>query len=1515
MATIYAKTGSQYIFATRSWNDPNTWDGGIVPTASDDVIIAGETAGNTTYPGYTTENYYQGGNKHPQGIGYWSGKTVLKLYIGTGSISSQSGSVFSYTSLGELIKIDYDNLYQGPSTYLGDGTGAGTSALLGASVDTSFSPWTSETYPRTGSVGMSGFFNIYYTRADVPSGVIRLTGSETASFNTLTIHSGSKVHLTDQAQLNIYGRVYVYRGELKTSGSCMLNFSKHYTGSAGLTQNNDIYHQFISVLNDAGSKFSMEGPEVRSNTTLTSPAAVGDNYVTVASTAGFAEGDHIFVGEKNIEPTIPSPSGSALFTPSIKLNTLSSTDEAFIVAATGSNSLYVARVSALDAPVVFTASATEIIVDDERYGAGDQVIVNGQTASILAVEDYTYILKDYDFSGSMTQTDLENEFFTNHNEQEYYWNPFTGNWKIEPGKGLVLDTYFSTQINGLTNPYIYAYDYQYVNPSRIYIKDIYERNTKVEVWINNNYLVEDTGSIFKNTPLQLYATQSTAFIFTQVDPSRRYSGYWYYDYSCALKTTFFRDKTSSNTVNPNFYFKAQRQRYIKSTGVHLPKVDPNYLYDTHKYTIDYYKGEYQLYFDDKLIQTQADTTLGPAKGLVGVGLQPVVAANRYRNWTVIPRMRVSVTKQKLTLSNAVTGVTPGQKVYQSGVEFSHSTGNQVIKLQSFITEPLDFDNLFYSTRGYSDFAGDSITPVLRYFYDNFDDDLAKGIIKNSIRMDPALAHPLMPGVVGQALSAYNYSIESTQNNRTIRSSSAIFDLGTERAFNTVGWMDAWGGSSNSVTPIKYTIPIEISGSNDLDNWTPITSSTDTRDSLVWQAFRDYAFPEQTFRYIAVKVPKNNANQNWRPYGFRVLNNQSNRVQVNNASDFNIGDTVAILNQQTGYSEYYPSGYTGNVYPYVQAGSGSQDVIGDLRGREYTILDKTDNIITLDRPFVHGHLMKGDSVIKINRASEIRGSYESGSWCTGRLLFGVHSTLSPTSYEGRSDTEARLENIGLRNFSNMFPTWGNNSRYPIYMASTPCSTGFRFLGISYYGGPVDNYRPYIYYTDDYHIRHSYLGVYAGQLGFPYQSYYPTNTVNFSFMRFLPKISTGNIGNFSVDTYGTAVKSVQMYNQMYNSLMIYNYGMSTSTPNNYRWITNRHLINYRNKSFGALYSSVHPPYTPNEGFPTYYQYYGVPNVSNNQKIGASAFRGDPFYDGGNISYELYPTKNVLYENKYLHQQENINDGNYSAFNLTVSYYRGWQYATGKATVMLENFNNWGVNYYQTQGYVVRKKQTEDHYRYYGLYTNNSQLPAYIWNEQAGLSNMGAMCAARISSLSPTTSSFTVSFSYRADAYHKYSSRDGFGNLTGSWWEAIQTLEDTDPIYRTEYPGGRVGSWQSTNSTRLSGYAYLAFINNQVLEHIEALPPNTDFTTITRTFNFSGEGDVEVYLMADSIQGFYDLKGMSSVLETADPENVIIRANTFDEQVAFGKASTNLKNYQHLIKDTTKAGKFRLKSARLG
>jgi hypothetical protein len=1642
MAIIQAKTGSQYIFATRSWNDPNTWQGGIVPTSSDIVYIAGQNLGNTISTFYAGINYLanrQGASRFNYGLTYWEGKTLLTPTNGiTGSVDP-SGSLFAYTSTGELIKIDYSGTFQSTvSTILPEYPTGIRSALLNASVDTSFSPWTSQYYPGTGSDGYSGFIHGQSTFFTTPVGVIQLTGSETASFDTLYIHSGSKLHLSDNAQLNIHGKIYLQRGELKTSGSCMINFKRIYSGSAGAVTTNpdDNAIQFISVLNDAGSKFSMIGPEVRTNTTLSLSASIGDYFINVGSETGFAEGDHIFVGEEDIIPF--EVTGSPYWSPTQNSGKLSSTDEAFIVVATGSNKLYISRVAALDAPVEFTGSSTqiltstpppliynvsndgnnayiidsgsesssnpaltlekgrtytfnisaighpfwiktalttgdttdiyvtdgltnngtsngtitfivpedapatlyyicqvhgimantitiaensdeftyvtnELIVDDERYQVGDKIIVNGQTASVTNVEDYTYVLKDYDFSGSMTQNDLEQQFFIDAKDRQYDFNPYVADWKIIPGKGVYNDS--SRQININEGPSAQG---SYVNPARLFARDIYERNTKVEVWVNNNYLVEDE-SIFKNTYQNQFWSQSTVYIFAQVDPTRRLHGYYYQDFSSYLEIGLDRSKSTS-PLSPFFTFKPQRGRNVTSPSIQLAKVDPNYLYNTHKYTLEYYKGEYKIYLDDELIQTHGDITLGTTKGLVGLGKVPDTIGP-FRSWTVFPRMKVSVTKQKLTLDTSVTGVLPGHKVYQSGIESTHAIGNKVIKLQSFITDPLDFDNLVFAHRGFKNFANDGKHPTLRYFFDNIESDITNKRL-DRITTDISIG-TYLPYILGQANTYFSNGIVfATPSNRiTSPPFAAIFDLGESKNFNTVGWADAFGGASSYNLDIKYTTPIQISGSNDLENWTGITSSVDTRDSLTWNYFRDFTFSTQTFRYVLIKVPVNNRNLTWRVWGFRILNNTSNRIRVNNTSDFEVGDTVAIYNHATAWSDHNPYGYTSNIYPYIQAGSGSENVIGDLKGREYKILGKDGNTITLDRSFRHGYLMKGDSVVKINRASEIRGSYESGSWSTGRLLVQQHAVRTLNSSEGANDTELTLTNVGLRNFSNMFPQYSaNTSRYPIYWNNSegPSKT-VRFQGISYYGGPPDNYSPYIYSVSNYHIRHSNLGLFAGTLGLSYQSRVQDNTTaHVSYWRkSLPRISTGNIGNISSNYYHSHEKLIQSYNWIYNGDLGFGAGNLVAGYSNARTTPQRHLVVRRNINFGQRFSQTYQPSSPSSTPSTLVNHEGVINFENNLTYGASAMQSGLFSNQGTNQSPLRYIKNILVNTQYMHLVHNsVYTGNplFEASSIESAF--GYNYRLGAPVIKFKNYNNWGVDIFRTPGYLVHRKHTEDYYRYYPFYVEDSIDPENAFRRQYGLGNMSSFFKARISSLSSSPSTFTVNFTYRVDASIKYSSFvGGFGDLSGSFADAITTLEDTDMNVRSQYPIQLSQFYQNIRSTKKSGYFYLVAIKDEQMLHFEALPPNTDFTQITRTFTLDGEGELEVLLAGTSIFGFYDFKGVTSVLETADPENVILRQNTFDLNDIFeNDESNNLPRYKHQIKDLSKSGKFRLKSARL-
>ena len=89
MATIFSFSGS--FFGTRSFTDPATWYGGIVPTASDNVFIRGV---RTTVNG---------------ALMYWPG-TASFINVASNVGFPFSGSLYTYTDRDVEVKIDYNGL-------------------------------------------------------------------------------------------------------------------------------------------------------------------------------------------------------------------------------------------------------------------------------------------------------------------------------------------------------------------------------------------------------------------------------------------------------------------------------------------------------------------------------------------------------------------------------------------------------------------------------------------------------------------------------------------------------------------------------------------------------------------------------------------------------------------------------------------------------------------------------------------------------------------------------------------------------------------------------------------------------------------------------------------------------------------------------------------------------------------------------------------------------------------------------------------------------------------------------------------------------------------------------------------------------------------------------------------------------------------------------------------------------------------------------------------------------------
>ena len=103
-------------FGTASWNDPSIWIGGVVPTASDEVMIQGMRFRNRTNDnagGTNIQTYGAVAN----GIPYWTGSRDIVVYeetnTGSGVVPSngfpfpQTGSLYTFTNCNELIKVDY----------------------------------------------------------------------------------------------------------------------------------------------------------------------------------------------------------------------------------------------------------------------------------------------------------------------------------------------------------------------------------------------------------------------------------------------------------------------------------------------------------------------------------------------------------------------------------------------------------------------------------------------------------------------------------------------------------------------------------------------------------------------------------------------------------------------------------------------------------------------------------------------------------------------------------------------------------------------------------------------------------------------------------------------------------------------------------------------------------------------------------------------------------------------------------------------------------------------------------------------------------------------------------------------------------------------------------------------------------------------------------------------------------------------------------------------------------------
>ena len=704
MAIIYQSTSSYSESAF--WNDPNVWEGGLVPNPIDTVYMYGTrlTVGQSV------------NTSGPYAYDWlpWTGSFELFRVSSTQSLKD-TGSLYVRTDRGLELKIDYSGTYAINSS---------TQYVTSASIDTSFNSWSLDIYPLTESWpsqkgGVIDYTAIMYQ----PPTPLIITGSFLTPVTCSdTWYIGKKASLTiKDAEFGLGGNIRLEDGDLTITGSTTVEFKKHYTSSTGVI--NDL--NAIWLDNWYNQNFIVHGPEVRTTVELVQPVTVGDGTLTVSNTDGFAEGDYIFVGMDtdfvSASRTDDNYQGTAIYQ-----NTMSYDDEGFRVAGISApDTIYLQRYTGLDAKIAFTASTTEIYVDEERYQVGDKVVINNQIRTITTASIEDIVVKDYDFTAPGANL---NDWETDLTRSLYFKD-----WEVIEGLGL-------TQFISATYRHIF-------------IKDLFLDKYKVEAWISNldgvttGITTPGNYGVITNSPPQ--ADQWNADwprVKFYIEPAA---------YEGGLVRLAGPASMQSQTVIPYYCY----------TGS-LP------LNGLKKITVEASNGFLKGALEDEPIFEYYTENDGVGLNWGRVGLFTGGQMTTF----VCTRFKVSQKYQKLTLDQA-TVFEEGQKVYGTGAEFPHVPGEKIIKLASILTTGSVFqDNLLYAYRGHSEYSGDSIYPLINAY--NRTEAYTASEASNLDQY----------GYVDRNVNKYdgthNYTDLGSGVNRSV-----ILDLGTERTFDNIAWND------------------------------------------------------------------------------------------------------------------------------------------------------------------------------------------------------------------------------------------------------------------------------------------------------------------------------------------------------------------------------------------------------------------------------------------------------------------------------------------------------------------------------------------------------------------------------------------------------------------------------------------------------------------------------------------------------------------------------------------------------
>ena len=655
MANIYnVKDGNSY-----HWDDPNAWQGGVVPGPTDTAYIQHE---------FTQIN-------SGSGIHHWTGN-VDSIRVDSTAAFPDSGSFYTWIDpAAHKVKIDYQSK---DSTY-----------FYTCSIDQSYQNW------EAGDTGS----DIGIIRNDTPvftkSTTIYISGSADIHAQEIVVEDQAEFIVKDQATLRLDcstrdARILVRDGVVK-----LLDETTYIiTGSTERSSTGLIYHQsynYAQVLISGSS-------DLRTRTTVSGNSTAGTHTVPVSSTTDFEIGDVISIYDENDTEIHATLNGNNTYDPYdyeytgsifpyVSRRASRKQNETVEVLSKDANNLYVKRYFGKEGEVVetstdftrdkfqrihgkskskFTGTKTAVSVRslENDFKVGDKLAIGNKIYTVLEASHKLIPYKHIDFSQGATLDDFYVDEFVGSGSGETYRvtsNLSTGSYLSQDESVVGSASYYKS----------------------LYLKGMKLRDVKVTLSGSN---VDQDGN---------YNGNKMVGISINEDPysrDRALAFYARYSYSRASHNGVYGYTVYAGRNGNSEYYDTRNFTNISTTPA-----------NTHSFTvaIDALREDSKFYYNDHLITE-----------MIGERYHGTVAIHLRRAGAQIHSLKIEEYVQELVL-DTTDSISIGTKLHEAGTLTAHSTGQDIVKLASKVVD----------LRGYTDIAaaytwGDANPTTVPVFWSN-----------------------------------------------------------------------------------------------------------------------------------------------------------------------------------------------------------------------------------------------------------------------------------------------------------------------------------------------------------------------------------------------------------------------------------------------------------------------------------------------------------------------------------------------------------------------------------------------------------------------------------------------------------------------------------------------------------------------------------------------------------------------------------------------------------------------------